>query len=161
MYLFGCLALHVHKKPTTFSNSIAGVDPEANVFAKSRDRPTNPAAQDIYNAPSLGQLIEQPIGLAYITSTPCFEINGPIRFKRSVSGNRYKAPTNEPGTGWINQQPHLHGNGPDIPRPPLPPSQPGSSPGKPCHERLSDGESWKGFCRRTPNVLDKSADHIQ
>lgn len=60
---------------------------------------TNPNAPDINNAPSLGQLHEVPMGLAYITSAPCFEKNGPIRFKRSVSGNRYKSPA-ATGNAW-------------------------------------------------------------
>jgi len=43
--------------------------------------------------PSLGQLHEQPIGLAWITSGPYFERSEPFRFKRSVSGNRYRPMT--------------------------------------------------------------------
>lgn len=53
-------------------------------------REVHPNAQDISNAVSAGALLEQPIGLAYITAAPTFERSGPIRFKRSVSGNRYK-----------------------------------------------------------------------
>ena len=95
----------------------AGLDQDHNAFAQTRDRPINPGAPDINNAPSLGQLYEQPIGLAYITSAPCFEINGPIRFKRSVSGNRYKPPAGDLGTGWMNSPQGL-GNGLDISRHP-------------------------------------------
>lgn len=95
----------------------AGVDQDHNAFAQTRDRPINPAAPDINNAPSLGQLYEQPIGLAYITSAPCFEINGPIRFKRSVSGNRYKPPASDLGSGWMSSPQGLV-NGLDAPRAP-------------------------------------------
>ena len=105
-----CLPINLKKLASRVVQIVAGMDQEPNAFARTRDRPTNPAAADINNAPSLGQLHDQPIGLAYITSG--FEINGPIRFKRSVSGNRYKAPGNNQATGWLNP-PQGYGNGPD------------------------------------------------
>jgi len=69
-------------------------DPLDQGFEAHRDPGgTNPDAQDINNVPSLGQLHEQPIGLAWITSGPYFERSEPFRFKRSVSGNRYRPMT--------------------------------------------------------------------
>lgn len=62
----------------------------AHVFGIPELRESNPNARDISNAPSAGTLLDQPIGLAYIAAAPLFERTGPIRFKRSVSGNRYK-----------------------------------------------------------------------
>ena len=101
-----------------------GIQPEPG-FARLPEQSPNPAAADINNAPSLGQLHEQPMGLAYIASAPCFEVNGPIRFKRSVSGNRYKAPTNEVGTaGWMNS-PQAQGLADTV----RPPATGASSPG--------------------------------
>ena len=42
-------------------------------------REINPNANDISNQQSAGALLDQPVGLAYISSGPLFERNGPIR----------------------------------------------------------------------------------
>ena len=59
-------------------------------------REINPNAHDISNQQSAGALLDQPVGLAYISSGPLFERNGPIRWEPwlsdayivSIGGNR-------------------------------------------------------------------------